>query len=106
LSKGLRGGGRMIHRRRIKVGGMCMDRFDLAVAEQLKTMDRLLYLQSEIERCQKVESQLNDIQEAANKLKELKDDIAQMKKDLRDIQLVFENQTEEAIKSYQFQESS
>lgn len=83
-----------------------MDRFDLAVAEQLKTMDRLLYLQSEIERCQNVEKQLNDIEEAANKLRELKDDIAQMKKDLRDIQLVFENQTEEAIKSYQFQESS
>lgn len=83
-----------------------MDRFDLAVAEQLKTMDRLLDLQSEIERCQKVERQLNEIQEEANKLRELKEDIAQMKKDLRDIQLVFENQTEEAIKSYNFKESS
>ncbi|MBM7619590.1 putative dinucleotide-utilizing enzyme [Bacillus tianshenii] len=83
-----------------------MDRFDLAVAEQLKTMDRLLFLQSEIERCQKVERQLSEIQEAANMLRELKKDISQLKEDLRDIQLVFENQTEEAIKSYHFQESN
>ncbi|WP_078381750.1 YgaB family protein [Sutcliffiella halmapala] len=80
-----------------------MDKFDMAVAEQLKTMDRLLFLQSEIERCQQAEQQLKQLQEEAAKLQDLKKDIQIMKKELNDIQLVFESQTVEAIRSYNTQ---
>lgn len=82
-----------------------MDKFDMAVAEQLKTMDRLLFLQTEIERSQQVERQLKQLQEEAAKLHELKKDISIMKKELEDIQLVFKSQTEEAIRSFHVQES-
>ncbi|KMJ57371.1 hypothetical protein AB685_15160 [Bacillus sp. LL01] len=81
------------------------DRFDMAVAEQLKTMDRLLLLQGEIEQSQKVEEQLQQLKEEAEKLEKLKEDIAKMKEDLAEIQSVFETQTEEAIRSYHLQGS-
>ncbi|WP_223703455.1 YgaB family protein [Sutcliffiella deserti] len=82
-----------------------MDKFDFAVAEQLKTMDKLLFLQSEIERCQQVEQQLFQLQIEADKIHKLKRDIVQMKKDLKEVQRIFETQTEEAIRSYHLEES-
>jgi hypothetical protein len=39
--------------------------FDQLVGEQLKTMDKLLYLQSEIERCQDIKNQLIALQDEA-----------------------------------------
>jgi|UniRef100_UPI00406C1C6C TolA-binding protein len=82
---------------------LVVDRFDMAVAEQLKTMDRLLLLQGEIERCQKLEEQMQQLKEEAEKLRKLKEDIAKMKEELADIQSIFETQTEEAIRSYHMQ---
>ncbi|MCM3164954.1 MULTISPECIES: YgaB family protein [Bacillaceae] len=76
--------------------------FDQLVGEQLKTMDKLLYLQSEIERCQDIKTQLAALQDEA-KLQSIHDEIAQMKEELNKIQQVFERQTEEVIQSYEDQ---
>ncbi len=76
--------------------------FDQLVGEQLKTMDKLLYLQSEIERCQDLKSQLDILQDEA-KLESIQDEIENMKNELTMIQQVFEKQTQEVIKSYEDQ---
>lgn len=76
--------------------------FEQLVGEQLKTMDKLLYLQSEIERCQDIKSQLNVLQDEA-KLQSIQEEIIEMKKELNHIQQVFEKQTEEVIRSYEKQ---
>ena len=44
-------------------GAKRMDEFDRLITEQLKTMDKLLFLQGEIERCQEIEQQLRSLQE-------------------------------------------
>ncbi|MBD1379662.1 YgaB family protein [Metabacillus arenae] len=77
-----------------------MIQFDQLVGEQLKTMDKLLELQSEIERCQEIESQLSDLEHSAQ-LGTLQKEIEHMKKELLNIQCMFERQTEEVIASYQ-----
>lgn len=79
-----------------------MNEFNLLVGEQLKTMDKLLFLQSEIERCQEVESQLNTLKEQSELLS-VQEEISKMKDELMDIQRLFEKQTEEVIRSYQSQ---
>jgi hypothetical protein len=76
--------------------------FDQLVGEQLKTMDKLLYLQSEIERCQDIKSQLIALQDEA-KVHSVQVEIEQMKIELNKIQQVFEQQTEEVIRSYENQ---
>jgi vacuolar-type H+-ATPase catalytic subunit A/Vma1 len=76
--------------------------FERLVNEQLKTMDRLLFLQSEIERCQEIEKQLVELQQEA-KLQSIQEEIQQMKRQLREIQQTFEKQTEEVILTYQNQ---
>ncbi|KKI88990.1 hypothetical protein WQ54_27520 [Bacillus sp. SA1-12] len=76
--------------------------FDQLVGEQLKTMDKLLYLQSEIERCQDIMKQLNALQDEA-KIQSIQDEIEEMKLELNRIQQVFEKQTEEVIRSYENQ---
>ncbi|MEC2076716.1 YgaB family protein [Metabacillus fastidiosus] len=77
-----------------------MERFDLLVSEQLKIMDKLLYLQSEIERCKEIEKQLLILQDDAQ-LGPVQKEIEIMKKELVEIQQLFEKQTEAVIKSYQ-----
>lgn len=77
-----------------------MDLFERLVNEQLKTMDKLLFLQSEIERCQAIEKQLIELQQEA-KLQSIQKEICQMKRQLKEIQKMFEKQTEEVILSYQ-----
>ncbi|MBA2876524.1 YgaB family protein [Thermaerobacillus caldiproteolyticus] len=79
-----------------------MEPFDRLVSEQLKTMDQLLFLQSEIERCQALEEELIELQNEA-KLQSIQEEIQQMKQQLKEIQRVFEKQTEEVIQSYQRQ---
>jgi YgaB-like protein len=79
-----------------------MNEFNLLVGEQLKTMDKLLFLQSEIERCQEVESQLNALKEQSE-LVSVQEEISKMKEELMEIQRLFEKQTEEVIRSYQSQ---
>lgn len=77
-----------------------MKSFDLLVTEQMQTMEKLLYLQSELERCEEIEEELKLLQQETE-LESLQTEIANMKKELREIHRVFECQTEEVIRSYQ-----
>ncbi|HZG58968.1 MAG TPA: YgaB family protein [Anoxybacillus sp.] len=77
-----------------------MEQFERLVNEQLKTMDQLLFLQEELERCQAIEDELIKLQNKT-KLRSIQDEINAMKKQLREIQQIFEKQTEEVIQSYQ-----
>lgn len=77
-----------------------MREFDRLINEQLKTMEKLLFLQSEIERCQEIEQQLRDLQEQTE-LDSINEEILRMKQELSGIQNVFEEQTEEVIRYYQ-----
>ncbi|ULT57946.1 hypothetical protein L1999_05175 [Neobacillus drentensis] len=76
-----------------------MDHFNRLVSEQMATMEKLLYLQAELERCQEIEEELQTLQNATN-LESVQNDIQAMKKELREIQIIFEKQTEEVINSY------
>jgi vacuolar-type H+-ATPase catalytic subunit A/Vma1 len=76
-----------------------MELFDRLVNEQLKTMEQLLFLQGELERCQAIEEELIQLQHTT-KLRSIQDEIQEMKKQLREIQEIFEKQTEEVIQSY------
>lgn len=76
-----------------------MNHFSRLVSEQMMTMEKLLYLQSELERCQEIEEQLLTLQ-SETELESIQIDINQMKKELKEIQEVFEKQTEEVIQSY------
>jgi len=76
-----------------------MDQFNRLVSEQMATMEKLLYLQAELERCQQIEEELQTLQNATN-LESVQNDIQAMKKELREIQIIFEKQTEEVINSY------
>lgn len=77
-----------------------MDQFNELVSMQMKTMDKLLYLQSELERCQQVEQQLVTLRQNTE-LEEVREEIDRMKEELNDIHRIFEEQTEEVIRSYQ-----
>lgn len=77
-----------------------MKEFDLLVGSQLQTMEKLLSLQSEIERCQQVKEQLNNLPSEA-KCQDVQAEIDYMKRQLRTMQKVFEKQTEEVIRVYQ-----
>ncbi|MBU8880602.1 hypothetical protein BGM26_16730 [Bacillus sp. FJAT-29790] len=77
-----------------------MKTFDLLVSEQLETMDKLLFLQGELERCEEIEAQLKSLQQETM-LESVQIEIAKMKKELREIHQIFERQTEEVIRSYQ-----
>jgi hypothetical protein len=76
-----------------------MDHFNRLVSEQMMTMEKLLYLEGELERCQEIEEQLQSLQNETE-LESVQFDINQMKKELKEIQEIFEKQTEEVIQSY------
>jgi HPt (histidine-containing phosphotransfer) domain-containing protein len=76
-----------------------MDHFNRLVSEQMLTMEKLLYIQGELERCQEIEKEIQNLQSATN-LESIQNDITQMKKELKEIQLIFERQTDEVIKTY------
>ncbi|OCA83334.1 hypothetical protein A8F94_19750 [Bacillus sp. FJAT-27225] len=77
-----------------------MKTFNCLISEQMKTMEKLLYLQGELERCQEIESQLQLLQNETE-LESIQQEIISMKKELREIQRTFERQTDEVIRSYQ-----
>ena len=76
-----------------------MDHFNRLVSEQLVTMEKLLYLQGEIERCQQIEVELQTLQKETD-LESIQNEIIVMKLELKEIQSIFEKQTEEVIDSY------
>ncbi|MBP2242709.1 hypothetical protein J2Z40_003289 [Cytobacillus eiseniae] len=77
-----------------------MKSFDHLVTEQMQTMEKLLYLQGELERCEEIEEQLKMLQQETE-LESLQMEIANKKNELREIHKIFESQTEEVIRSYQ-----
>ncbi|YCA44173.1 hypothetical protein M1E11_02905 [Bacillus sp. JZ8] len=77
-----------------------MQKFDQLVVKQMKTMDELLFIQSEIERCQEIERELLILQEET-KLNSLQEEISIMKQQLKDIQTTFQNQTASIIETYE-----
>jgi len=77
-----------------------MNRFDELVSEQLKTMDKLLFIQSELERCQQLELELQEL-ERETELLAIKEEIHNMKLELQEIHKIFELQTEEVVRTYQ-----
>jgi predicted PilT family ATPase len=85
--------------------GVIQHRFNELVSEQLETMDKLLYLQSEIERCQDLEEELLQLQEMT-KVESIKREIASKKKELKEIQKMFQRQTDDVIRSYQKEQNS
>jgi YgaB-like protein len=80
--------------------GLMQQRFNQLVSEQLATMDKLLFLQAEIERCQKLEEELIELQEMT-KVQSLKSEILQKKRELKEIHRIFQEQTDDVIRSYQ-----
>lgn len=76
-----------------------MNHFNRLVSEQMATMEKLLFLQAELERCQQIEEELQTLQEETN-LESIQTDIQLKKKELKEIQSMFEKQTEEVINSY------
>ncbi|MCM3764821.1 YgaB family protein [Neobacillus niacini] len=76
-----------------------MNQFNRLVSEQMVTMEKLLFLQAELERCQEIEAELQALQNETD-LETIQADIQMMKKELKEIQLIFEKQTEEVINSY------
>ncbi|MBT2637537.1 MULTISPECIES: YgaB family protein [unclassified Bacillus (in: firmicutes)] len=77
-----------------------MDKFNDLVSTQMQTMEKLLYLQSELERCQEIEKQLDTLKQSAE-LEDLRMEIDRKKQDLKEIHQMFEKQTEEVIHTYQ-----
>jgi hypothetical protein len=81
-------------------GGGTVEEFNRLVTEQMKTMDKLLFLQSELERCQDIEIQIRKL-EQENELESVHMELSEMKDELKQLQKVFEMQTEDVIRSYQ-----
>jgi anion-transporting ArsA/GET3 family ATPase len=77
-----------------------MNQFNHLVSEQMKTMEKLLFLQAELERCQEIEEELRILQQETE-LDTVLFEINRMKEELKEIQQIFEDQTEEVIRSYQ-----
>ena len=77
-----------------------VEEFNRLVTEQMKTMDKLLFLQSELERCQDIEIQIKKL-EQENELESVHMELSEMKDELKEIQQMFEMQTEDVIRSYQ-----
>ncbi|WP_066369470.1 YgaB family protein [Neobacillus fumarioli] len=76
-----------------------MDHFNQLVSEQMATMEKLLNLQAELERCQEIENELLALKNETE-IESIQAEIQQMRKELKEIQLIFEKQTEEVINSY------
>ncbi|NMD71391.1 hypothetical protein HHO41_13885 [Bacillus sp. DNRA2] len=77
-----------------------MNNFNRLISAQMKTMEQLLEIQSELELSQKREQELLEHQDVTT-LEEVQSDIITKKQALREIHAIFEQQTEEVIRSYQ-----
>ncbi|GGI17141.1 YgaB family protein [Gottfriedia solisilvae] len=76
-----------------------MQVFDELVSRQLQTMDQLIKIQEEIERCQEIENQLFELEDLS-KLSSIQDEIHIMRTELKAIQNTFLLQTQQIIKSF------
>ncbi|MFJ7754477.1 YgaB family protein [Peribacillus muralis] len=82
-----------------------MEEFNRLINNQLKTMDKLLLLQSEIEKCQDIEKQLLALQEESEAIT-IQEEIQLKKQELKSIHDRFESQTEEVILYFQQQQEA
>jgi hypothetical protein len=82
-----------------------MSDFNRLVYEQMLTMEKLLWIQGELERCQEIEEELHNLQNQTE-VESIQFDIERMKKELAEIQQMFEKQTEEVIQSYHRMETT
>ncbi len=74
--------------------------FNRLVSEQMKTMDKLLCLQSELEGYKEIEQELQNLNQIS-KLANIQNEIIRVKQELTEIHHVFETQTEDVIRTYQ-----
>jgi hypothetical protein len=82
-----------------------MSDFNRLVYEQMLTMEKLLWIQGELERCQEIEEELHNLQNQTE-VESIQFEIERMKKELAEIQQMFEKQTEEVIQSYHRMETT
>ena len=82
-----------------------MEEFNRLINQQLETMEKLLFLQSEIERCQDIEKQLLALQEESE-ADTIQEEIQLKKQELAGIHELFEKQTEEVIRYYQEEQAA
>ena len=79
-----------------------MNEFQALVEEQMKTMDHLLYLQSEVERCHELQNELSRLRSRTD-VSDIHSEIQKMKDELDEIVAVFEQQTNEVVKLFRKQ---
>ncbi len=77
-----------------------MKSFEELVNEQMEIMDKLLHMQTELDRYMDLEEELRNRKNHADLLT-VQDDISEMKKELDTIQTIFMQLTEKVIESYQ-----
>ncbi|WP_147535589.1 YgaB family protein [Bacillus marasmi] len=77
-----------------------MNDFNRLISAQMKTMDKLLEIQTELESSQKIEQELLKLEDAT-KLALVQSEIIRKKQELREIHEIFEQQTEDVIRTYQ-----
>ncbi|PQD94737.1 hypothetical protein CYL18_12250 [Pradoshia eiseniae] len=77
-----------------------MKSFEELVNEQMLIMDKLLSMQTELDRYRELEEELRNRKKEQDLLS-VQDDIMEMKKELNSIQNLFMQLTERVIESYQ-----
>jgi predicted nuclease with TOPRIM domain len=82
-----------------------MNNFNRLVYEQMMTMDKLLGIQGELEKFQVMEEELHNLQSSTD-FENIQMEIKRMKKELAEVQQMFEKQTEEVIQSYHQMEAT
>ena len=82
-----------------------MKRFEELVNEQMLIMDKLLNMQTELDRYRELEEELRNRKKEQDLLS-VQDDIMEMKKELNSIQNIFMQLTERVIESYQTKSST
>ncbi|WP_335872493.1 YgaB family protein [Bacillus sp. 2205SS5-2] len=76
-----------------------MSAFNQLIEKQLKTMEKLLLLQSEIERYQLAEKELIELGKLVE-LEQIKRELLEMNKEINVIQAEFNRQTNDVIRTY------
>lgn len=84
---------------------MTMKSFEELVNEQMLIMDKLLNMQTELDRYRELEEELRNRKKEQDLLS-VQDDIMEMKKELNSIQNIFMQLTERVIESYQTKSST
>ncbi|MBD7939508.1 MULTISPECIES: YgaB family protein [Cytobacillus] len=79
-----------------------MNEFQALVEEQMKTMDHLLYLQSEVERCHELQNELSRLRSTTT-VSDIHCEIEKMNNELNEIVALFEQQTDEVVKLFRKQ---